>query len=263
MNNCRIDLKHTKNTRTLSLLSNKEGKKIKPHLLLRSDALNEIDEMDLSILKKEYQLKRVIDLRCDNEVLDKPDKLSSDIALVLNPILPSKTVGMTKTGDAKRDLIDFIESLQRQGLESSEAFMEHIYEEVVTSEFSQKAYATFLNLLLNPISGSTLWHCSAGKDRAGFATILILSALDFSKEVIIEDYLLTNLFYQDTIDKMKQLLGDHYEAVLKSAFGVKKEFIDTIYQVIDTVYGGMDQYLCRLGIDQVKKEELKRIYLMG
>lgn len=259
----KVVLKHTKNTRTLSHLKNMEGKHIKAHLLLRSDALNEIEAEDLSILKKDYQLKRVIDLRCDNEVYDKPDRLTSDIELILNPILPSKTVGMTKTGDARRDLIDFIEALQRQGLQNSEAFMEQIYKDVVLSEFSQKAYATFLSYFLEPVSGATLWHCSAGKDRAGFATILILSALGFSKEVIVEDYLATNFFYQKEIDDMKALLGAEYEPILKSVFGVKKEFIDMIYQVIDTTYGGMNQYLCHLGINQEKKEELKKIYLVG
>lgn len=256
----RILLQHTKNTRSLSHLQNRFGKHIKEHLLIRSDALNELDEEDFEILYRDFHLKRVIDLRCDNEVEDKPDRLSSDVELILNPILPSKTVGMTKTGDAKRDLIEFIEKLQATGLEHSTAFMMRIYQDVVTSPFSQSAYTRFLNVFLHPVSGATLWHCSAGKDRAGFATILLLSALDFSKEVIAQDYLATNDYYKPTVLEMKQLLGDSYEPILWSVFGVEPAFLDTIFQTIDS-YGGMDAYLTKLGIGSKEKKKLQEIYL--
>ena len=39
-------------------------------------------------------------------------------------------------------------------------------------------------------------HCTAGKDRTGFACALILHTLGVSDEVISEDYLLTNRFYR-------------------------------------------------------------------
>ena len=39
-------------------------------------------------------------------------------------------------------------------------------------------------------------HCTAGKDRTGFACALILHALGVPDEVIAEDYLLTNRFYR-------------------------------------------------------------------
>src|SRR4051794_21578318 len=39
-------------------------------------------------------------------------------------------------------------------------------------------------------------HCTAGKDRTGFASALILHALGVADDVIAEDYLLTNQFYR-------------------------------------------------------------------
>ena len=39
-------------------------------------------------------------------------------------------------------------------------------------------------------------HCTAGKDRTGFACALILHALDVPDDLISEDYLLTNRFYR-------------------------------------------------------------------
>lgn len=50
----RIVLKNTDNTRSLSDLINRSGKKIKSDLLLRSDALDRIEEDDQRILDQTY-----------------------------------------------------------------------------------------------------------------------------------------------------------------------------------------------------------------
>ncbi|MDE5867633.1 MAG: tyrosine-protein phosphatase, partial [Anaeroplasmataceae bacterium] len=234
---------------------------IKSHMLLRSDALCDIKEEDINLLTSKYQLKRVIDLRCENESEDKPDIRIDGVELILNPILPREKVGISKKGDAKTDFTDFVKTLHENGIESSNAFMNKIYEEVINSTFSKNAYQNFFKILLKPVEGATLWHCSAGKDRAGFATILLLAALDFDKEVIVSDYLATNQFYEKSVLEMKAQLGDFYEEILWCVFGVKQEFIDTIFETIDKNYGGMDAYLEILGISSKEKEQLKKLYL--
>ena len=40
----------------------------------------------------------------------------------------------------------------------------------------------------------TLFHCTAGKDRAGFAAAITLIALGVSKADVINDYMKTNAF---------------------------------------------------------------------
>ena len=57
-------------------------------------------------------------------------------------------------------------------------------------------------------------HCTAGKDRTGFACALILHALGVPDDVIAEDYLLTNRFYRrdpsassDLPDDVRQVIG--------------------------------------------------------
>src|SRR5881227_4063439 len=57
-------------------------------------------------------------------------------------------------------------------------------------------------------------HCTAGKDRTGFASALILHALGVSDDVIAEDYLLTNRYYRrdpnngsELPDDVKNVLG--------------------------------------------------------
>lgn len=47
--------------------------------------------------------------------------------------------------------------------------------------------------LLAPAAAPSLIHCSAGKDRTGVAVALLLRAAGVAREVVIADYLLTNV----------------------------------------------------------------------
>lgn len=257
-----IQLKNTKNTRSLSDLTNKNGQHIKEHLLIRSDALHKLDNYDIEILTNEFHLKRVIDLRCDNEVRNHPDVSMPGVAVCLNPILPSERVGVTKKGNDEEDFHDFIEAIQKNGAESSVKFMSKVYLEAVDSDFSMKAYHNFLKTLLSDVGGATLWHCSAGKDRAGFATILVLFALDFDLEDIINDYLSTNKFYEGNIEHFVSLYGEDYREVLKTIFGVRKEYIDVIFNCIKENYGSMENYMEKgLHFTKEDSKRLQELYL--
>ncbi|MDE7161907.1 MAG: tyrosine-protein phosphatase, partial [Anaeroplasmataceae bacterium] len=249
-------------TRSLSDLVNKEGRHIKKHLLIRSDALNKIDAYDEKILKEQYHLKRVIDLRCDNEAKNSPDIPMQGVELCLNPVLPSERVGVSKKGNDEDDFRDFIEAIYKNGANSSISFMTKVYEELVTKEFSLHAYHQFLMTLLKGVSGATLWHCSAGKDRAGLATILVLYLLDFDLDVIIEDYLNTNTYYQDSINQFALRCGEDYRDVLCTIFGVRREYIDVIFHAIQKNYGDFDTFIEQgLHFSKEDKKALKEYYL--
>ncbi len=257
-----IKLNNTKNTRSLSDLINKDGLSIKKHYLIRSDALNKLSEKDKDILKNTFHLKRVIDLRCETETKNSPDVKIEGVKLYLNPILPANRVGVTKKGNDEDDFKDFIEAIYASGVSSSMDFMTKVYREIVTEDFSNAAYERFLKILLEDIGGATLWHCSAGKDRAGFATILVLYLLDFKMEDIIEDYLSTNLFYQNSIQEFIKLYGQEYSNVLEVVFGVCREYIDALFNEINLHYGNLDNYIYQ-GLHFTKEDQrkLKEIYL--
>lgn len=257
-----IKLNNTKNTRSLSDLQNKDGLSIKKHYLIRSDALNKLNEQDKDILKKEYNLKRVIDLRCESEIKNSPDVTIEGVELLENPILPSNRVGVTKKGNDEEDFRDFVEAIYENGEKSSIDFMTKVYREIVTEPFSNLAYERFLQILLKDVEGATLWHCSAGKDRAGFATILVLYLLDFSMEDIIKDYLSTNQYYQGSVQEFLMKCGSQYKEVLEVVFGVRKEYLDALFAEIKRSYGGLDEYISQgLHFSTEDKQKLKKIYL--
>ncbi|WOH63219.1 tyrosine-protein phosphatase [Bradyrhizobium sp. BWA-3-5] len=101
-------------------------------------------------------------------------------------------------------------------------------------------------------------HCTAGKDRTGFACALILHTLGVPEDVIAEDYLLTNRFYRrdpnhsiDLPDEVSQVLGSVQAAFLAAAF-----------QAIDADYGDLESYIRDgLGIGQSERAHLEARYL--
>ena len=101
-------------------------------------------------------------------------------------------------------------------------------------------------------------HCTAGKDRTGFACALILHALGVSEQVIADDYLLTNRFYKrdpahstELPDDVKQVLGT-----------VREAFLEASFEAIDADYGSLDGYFRDgLGLGPAERKALEGRYL--
>ena len=101
-------------------------------------------------------------------------------------------------------------------------------------------------------------HCTAGKDRTGFACALILHALGVPDDVISEDYLLTNRFYRrdpsassDLPDDVKHVLGS-----------VQASFLAAAFEAIDADYGNLENYLREgLGLGAADRARLEARYL--
>lgn len=83
-------------------------------------------------------------------------------------------------------------------------------------------YAAFLRALASQ-EGAIVFHCSAGKDRTGFAAALLLSVLGVSDAAIAADYLRTNTDWQPSLDPRtpeayRNALHRAHMAYLKAAF---------------------------------------------
>jgi protein-tyrosine phosphatase len=120
-------------------------------------------------------------------------------------------------------------------------------------------YRTLFAHLLQD-SAPLVIHCTAGKDRTGFACALILHTLGVSEDVISEDYLLTNRFYRrdpnsgsDLPDDVKQVLGS-----------VQTSFLGAAFDAIDADYGDLETYLQKgLGVGGAERAALTARYLQS
>src|SRR5881227_1998486 len=101
-------------------------------------------------------------------------------------------------------------------------------------------------------------HCTAGKDRTGFACALILHALGVPDEIIHDDYLLTNRFSRrgasasnDFPDEVGRVLGS-----------VEASFLAAGFEAISADYGSLEGYFKDgLGIGASERARLQSWYL--
>lgn len=103
-------------------------------------------------------------------------------------------------------------------------------------------------------------HCTAGKDRTGFACALILHTLGVPSDVIAEDYLLTNRYYRRDPNNGSELPDD-----VKNVLGtVQASFLDAAFEAIEADYGDLESYLRDgLGLGQPERASLEARYLQS
>ncbi|EHR02931.1 tyrosine-protein phosphatase [Bradyrhizobium sp. WSM471] len=101
-------------------------------------------------------------------------------------------------------------------------------------------------------------HCTAGKDRTGFASALILHALGVPDDVIAEDYLLTNQHYKRDATAATDLPED-----VRNAIGsVEASYLAAAFEAVGAEYGDLETYL-RDGLElgAAERTALKERYL--
>ena len=81
--------------------------------------------------------------------------------------------------------------------------MQEVYRDFVLEESARKAYHDFFQILLESDTpkDTILFHCTAGKDRTGFAAALFLRGMGVDMDCIINDYLLTNEYLKKRIEE--------------------------------------------------------------
>lgn len=250
----RIALQNASNVRDLGGYVNHKGQAIKPHRLIRANSLATLSKSDERKLVKVYHLKTDVDLRTLAEQKTAPDKRIKGVRYVSNPVF-------LKWGKASGDLSNRIKGA---GVKNMETF----YRNAVLGKQGRKAYRTLFQILLKaPKTQAVLWHCSAGKDRAGIGTMLILSALGFDKRTIQKDYLLSNKYLAK--DNAAKLAADKKAgfnatqlANAKAQNGVQVAFLNAAYRAIDQKYGSVTNYLHKgLGLSKQDPTRLQKNYL--
>ena len=103
-------------------------------------------------------------------------------------------------------------------------------------------------------------HCTAGKDRTGFACALLLATLGVPDDVIAEDYLLTNRFYRRDPSSGTDLPDDVREAI----GSVEASYLAAAFDAIRADYGDVEGYLKDgLGLHERERTALKDRYLQS
>lgn len=247
------------NFRDLGGIAAANGATVLPRRLLRSGEVVAVEEKDKEILVEAYHLRSIIDFRSAAEREKKPDDTIPGVSYY--PIDVLKNVA-SQAPDEKH-LLTMLDSPK-----TVDRFMKQVYALLITEESARAGYRQMLELLLQQEEGATLWHCYAGKDRAGLAAAIVLTALGVSREDVMTDYLATNTLRASINTallkqaKEKGSLNDEQLAAIKIALDVQPEYLETSYRTAAERYGSFEGYLTEgLHLDTAMRSELQRRYL--
>ncbi|REC49563.1 tyrosine-protein phosphatase [Chryseobacterium pennipullorum] len=246
-----IQIKKVTNFRTVGNIKNTEGRTLRAGKFYRSAHLHKLKKRSFDDLEK-LGIKEIIDLRNSKEIAQKPDQLPAEIVYKKYSAFEDEgdqlaqarklvLKGKVNASDADKRMIDFY----REYVTENPAIIKAIITEVLDSK--------------DPI----LYHCTAGKDRTGITTALILTILKFDKETIYNEYLLSNNYRQDLVQKRLRLANSlHFLypkmdlQVLEKLSWVEKRYLDAAFEEINKKYGSTDAYIRQvLGISDTKRAE--------
>jgi protein-tyrosine phosphatase len=238
-----FNLAGASNFRDLGGYPGKDGRMVRWGQIFRSNHLGHLTKADIDMLRG-LSLKSVFDFRGTEERTAAVCALE-EIAVHSLPIEPTVVAALRIRRAAGTPLSP------TDGLE----VMRDSYRSYVRQN-TPRFRALFAHLLED--RAPLVIHCTAGKDRTGFACALILHTLGVSDDLITEDYLLTNQFYRrdpsassDLPEDVRQVLGS-----------VEASFLSAAFDAIRADYGNLQGYLSDgLGLGAGQRAKLQARYL--
>lgn len=263
------------NARDMGTLVMRDGQTVHMGMLIRSGCLAKATDSDVAVLKEKYHLTDVFDFRFEAEANAAPDRIIDGVRYTYLSTLPKAILegfSSSRSDSAKRDndhadLKDMAAMLVKYAFDSkAQTLARQLYPAIVTDTLSQRYYGAFLQGVLHA-KGGVLWHCSQGKDRAGWASAFLLAALGADRETIVEDFDLSNQSYARQVETMTakvREMGGGTEAVdfIHAMIGVSRENFESTLDLIDQKYGSLADYIeHQLRFTKEEQQQLRAKYL--
>lgn len=249
-----LPLERGSNFRDLGGYAGAGGKRVVWGRLYRSGALPMLSETDYTLLGK-LDIRTIVGLRSLDERQIAPD------------LLDDRTGALFVSNDYA--MAPLLESMRKNTGEP-------LYKGTEKRLLPQ--FRSLFQILLGN-KGATMFHCSAGQDRTGIASALVLTALGVDRETIIRDYHLSTAsrrpqFEMPRIDPVRfpgNAIAAIYAAGQNRPEGMVAEPLFTrdgrshlamFLDYVDAAYGSVPQYLkSELGIGDAEVKRLRELYL--
>lgn len=206
-----------------------EGGHVTRGVVYRSNALT-LSTRDLDHLAT-LDITEVIDLRTPEEIAAKPDSSIPGATWVNENVLGSLGTSTAPSFTTPAD---------------AETMMTGAYTTMVTDPAARDALAETLTRIAQA-DGAVIVHCTAGKDRTGWVSALLLHIAGVDDALIDNNYLLTNQYSRATISSTLAVIrstnGESAAAAYAPLLGVQRSFLDASRSAAIAEYGSIDGYL--------------------
>jgi len=221
-------LETTLNTRELGGYQTAEDLITKCQMLIRSDMPKAPSERDISFLRNQG-VTTIIDMRGKREVSASPSSFAELAGFTYFNIPIEEGSNVPKSTEAvPHSYMDIAEA----------ANMPNVFRQIAHAE------------------GGVLFHCSAGKDRTGVVSAILLSLFHVGRKDIVQNYMLTKPLNAERF----RLIPQKHPDIDINIVIPHEEYILRFLQMFEEKYKTAEEYLLRIGLTQ---EEIERIKQKG
>jgi protein-tyrosine phosphatase len=234
----RLPLEGAKNFRDLGGYRASDGRYVRWGMVYRSNHLVNLTPRDSDYLNR-LGIRLVCDVRSDGERARAPDHWTGNAPEFFSVPIGSNLI-TTPTAD---DLKHRIASINSETKDS-----------VRTYDYAIQYAGQYAKILRRIAAGDlpAVEHCTAGKDRTGVFSAILLSSLGVPRDIVVQDYLLSNeyLLAPDTIATTTADLQRAFGlaeppdvSTVRTIMTARPETLETTLDKISKTYGSFANYL--------------------
>ncbi len=248
-----IDLPHVvaleggSNFRDLGGYRTADGRTVRRGSVFRSAHLGTLTDADRLAIGR-LGVRTVVDLRGVNEAAETPHKVEGlgcrIVGAHIEPGVGEKIRGAVADGSANPFVMM--------------GFLTDHYRDYPRR--CAPGFRTLFATLSEDDHRPLVFHCTAGKDRTGFASALLLTLLGVPWETVMEDYLRTNDLWTGHIGRYPELDIDTRAAIVEA----RTPYLEAAFDVVRADYGSPEAFAEKaLGLDAKLRDRLKTDLLVS
>jgi protein-tyrosine phosphatase len=234
----RLPLEGAKNFRDLGGYRTSDGRYVRWGLVYRSNHLVNLTAKDSEYLNR-LEIRLVCDVRSDDERARAPDHWTGDAPEFFSVPIGSNLITTTTADDLKRR----VASINSETKDSVRAY-----------DYAIQYAGQYAKILRRIAAGDlpAVEHCTAGKDRTGVFSAILLTALGVPRDTVVKDYLLSNQYLLAT-DSIASTASDLQRAfglpeppdipTVRAIMTARRETLEATLDKITNTYGSFDNYL--------------------
>jgi protein-tyrosine phosphatase len=237
-----IELEGAVNFRDLGGYATVDGRRTRWRVLFRADGLGELTEPDLGILRR-LGIRTVIDLRTGHELQQSRfDVEAHPVEFHHFPFIKS----LTNADDFAR----------------APGFLGTQYQRMLEDAAPQIVGA--LTALAAPDARPAVFHCTAGKDRTGLLSALVLSLLGVPEDTVVADYALSGAAMARLRAKLLIKFPDGkllVDADADAIFSADPSNMVALFAHLEERYGSVTGYASAIGLPDTVVDNLREAML--
>jgi protein-tyrosine phosphatase len=249
---------HALDSDTVFNLRDLGGGRIRPGLVFRSAELSDPGAPDDPVVRG-LGLRTVVDLRTAAEVEQRPDHVPAGVLYEHRDVLADVQSVASGRAHLMTDPAAFVEQV---GAGDPHGEMESTYRRLVSSSSASVGYAAALRAVVAAGGEPVLIHCTAGKDRTGWAATVLLHLAGAELDEIWTEYLSVNPAVRAAFGPLIEMYvrGGGDPAALTPMLEVRPEYLSSAFDEVSTRFGDLSTYVRQgLGLTDDEIDTLARL----